>query len=74
MDKEKLMKPVPIHRGMTFGFYARNGYFGLPEARQQVDKMKELNIEWICVVSTVLPVVSPKYRISIFLTPVGAVT
>jgi hypothetical protein len=54
MDKEKLMKPVPIHRGMTFGFYARNGYFGLPEARQQVDKMKELNIEWICVVSTVL--------------------
>lgn len=47
-------KTVPVHRGMTFGFYARNGYFGSAEARQQVDKMKELNIEWVCLVSTVL--------------------
>lgn len=46
--------PLPIHRGMTFGFYARNGYFGSPEARQQVDKMAALNIQWVCLVSTVL--------------------
>jgi hypothetical protein len=39
---------------MTFGFYARNGYFGSPVARQQVDKMKELNIEWVCVLTTVM--------------------
>lgn len=39
---------------MTFGFYACNGYFGSAETRQQVDKMKELNIEWVCLVSTVL--------------------
>lgn len=45
---------VPVHRGMTFGFYARNGYFGSPEARQQVDRMKALNIEWVCLVSIVM--------------------
>ena len=43
-----------MHRGMSFGFYARNGYFGSPEARLQVDKMKDLNIKWVCVISTVL--------------------
>ena len=48
------MSIADIHRGMTFGFYARNGYYGSAEARQQVDRMKELNIEWICLVSTVL--------------------
>ena len=43
-----------VHRGMTFGFYARNGYYGSPEARAQVDKMAALNIKWVCLVATVL--------------------
>lgn len=49
-----MQEPYPIHRGMTFGFYARNGYFSSEEARQQVDKMAALNIQWVCLVSTVL--------------------
>lgn len=49
------MPPLPpIHRGMTFGFYARNGYFGSETARRQVDKMAALNIDWVCLVATVL--------------------
>lgn len=47
-------RPIPIHRGMTFGFYARNGYFGSAEARAEIPKMKSLNIEWVCLVATVL--------------------
>ncbi len=47
-------KPYPIHRGMTFGFYARNGYFGSAAAREQVTKMAGLNIDRVCVVATVL--------------------
>lgn len=39
---------------MTFGFYARNGYFGSSEARAQVEKMAALNINWVCLVVTVL--------------------
>ncbi len=54
-DKNETMsKKIPIHRGMTFGFYARNGYYGSEEARKQVDRMKDVNIEWVCVISTVL--------------------
>jgi len=41
---------LPIHRGMTFGFYARNGYFGSEEALAQIPRMKSLNIEWVCLV------------------------
>jgi hypothetical protein len=43
--RSETAKNVPIHRGVTFGFYARNGYYGSAEARQQVDRMKELNYE-----------------------------
>ncbi len=45
---------APFFKGMTFGFYARNGYFSSPEAKVQVDKMAALGVEWICLVSTVL--------------------
>ncbi len=48
------MNPVPLHRGMTFGFYARNGYYGSAQARQEVDRMASLNIQWVCLVATVL--------------------
>lgn len=45
---------TPIHRGMTFGFYARNGYYGSKQARVEVDRMATLNINWVCVVVTVM--------------------
>ena len=51
---EIIKAPVPLHRGMNFGYYARNGYFGSAEARRQVDKMKALSVEWVCLISTVL--------------------
>jgi len=40
--------------GMTFGFYARNGYYSSDQARIEVDRMQELGINWVCVVATVL--------------------
>jgi hypothetical protein len=46
--------PVPIHRGMTLGFYARNGWYSSAAAEQAVERMAALGIEWVCVVSTVL--------------------
>ena len=45
---------LKLHRGMTFGYYARNGYYGSERARHEVDKMKALNIEWVCVVCIVM--------------------
>ena len=45
---------VDLHRGMTFGYYARNGYYSSPQARVDVDKMKALNIEWVCVIAIVM--------------------
>jgi len=44
----------PIQRGMTFGYYARNGYYSTKDARKEVDHMCELNIDSVCVVATVL--------------------
>jgi len=41
-------------KGMTFGFYARNGYYSSQDARTDVDRMAEMGIEWICLVSTVM--------------------
>ena len=45
---------IPIHRGMTFGYYARNGYYSSAAARQEVDRMASLNIDWVCLVAIVL--------------------
>jgi hypothetical protein len=39
---------------MTFGYYARNGYYRSPAARLEVDRMAALNIEWVCLVVIVL--------------------
>ncbi|MEX0774435.1 MAG: hypothetical protein WD042_01850 [Phycisphaeraceae bacterium] len=45
---------VPIHRGVTFGFYARNGYFETDAARTEVDRMADINVRWVCLVATVM--------------------
>lgn len=44
---------LPIHRGVTVGFFARNGYHGSEQARREVDRMVETNVEWACLVVTV---------------------
>lgn len=54
MNSHTLQQPVPLHRGMTFGFYARNGYYGSEQARREVDKMAQLNIQWVCLVVIVM--------------------
>ncbi|WP_334319065.1 hypothetical protein OH491_22280 [Termitidicoccus mucosus] len=45
---------IPIHRGMTYGYYARNGYYGSAAAKTDVDRMATLNIDWVCLVVTVM--------------------
>lgn len=42
-----------VHRGVNFGFYARNGYYATREARREVDRMAELGVNWICLIATV---------------------
>lgn len=41
-----------IHRGVTFGFCARNGYYESPAARLEVDRMADLGVRWVCLVVT----------------------
>ncbi len=48
------MNPLPIQRGVNFGFYARNGYYSTEKARIEVDRMRECNVSHVCVISTVL--------------------
>ena len=43
-----------IHRGVTFGFYARNGVLSSPWALQQVEKMAALNIRWVVLTPIVM--------------------
>jgi hypothetical protein len=42
-----------IHRGVTFGLFAENGYLASREARLEVDRMADLGVTWVCVVPTV---------------------
>ncbi len=48
------MTSLRIHRGVNFGFYARNGYYSSEKARLEVDRMKECNVSHVCVIATVL--------------------
>ena len=45
---------APFFKGMTYGFYARNGYYSSPQARTDVDRMADLGIEWVCLVAIVM--------------------
>lgn len=47
------MKTI-YYKGMTFGYYARNGYFANPAARREVDRIAEIGTGWICLVCTVM--------------------
>lgn len=48
--------PIPGGRffSPTFGFYARNGYFGSPQARVEAERIASLGFNWVCIVATVL--------------------
>jgi hypothetical protein len=46
--------PNEVHRGMTFGFYARNGYFGSDAAQEEVTRMADLGIRWVVLIATVM--------------------
>ena len=41
-------------KGVTFGYYGRNGFFSSKIAREHVDHIAELNIPWVCLISTVM--------------------
>ncbi len=54
-----------VHRGVTFGFYARNGVFSSQWALDQVQKMVDLNINWVVLIATVMqdtPYSDTQYR------------
>jgi hypothetical protein len=41
---------APIHRGMSFGFWARAGYFASPAAAEAVDRMADTGIDHVCLI------------------------
>ncbi len=43
-----------VQRGVTFGFYARNGVLGSEWAFREVDKMAELNVDHVVLTPTVM--------------------
>jgi len=43
-----------VMRGVTFGFYARNGVLGSDWAKNEVDKMIETGVEWVVLCPTVM--------------------
>ncbi len=43
-----------LHRGVTFGFYARNGVLGSPWAFEQADWMRQLNVRWVVLTPIVM--------------------
>lgn len=45
---------MEFFQGVTFGYYGRNGYFSSAKAKQEVDKIAELGIPWVCLVSTIM--------------------
>lgn len=44
----------PVQRGVTFGFYARNGVLGSAWARREVDRMVELNVNAVVLTPIVM--------------------
>lgn len=42
------------HLGVTFGFYAKNGYFSSAKAREEVDEIAKTGANWVVLVVTVM--------------------
>lgn len=49
----RMKMKVPFQRGVTFGFYARRGVYSSPWAKEQIRKMKQLNVEYVALIATV---------------------
>ena len=47
------MIPDGMQWGVTFGFYATNGYFGSVEAKAEIDAIARAGATWVTVVPTV---------------------
>jgi hypothetical protein len=43
-----------LHCGVTFGFYARNGYFSTKAAKEEIDAIVACNVKWIALTPTVM--------------------
>ncbi|MDR1283469.1 MAG: hypothetical protein LBK99_22010 [Opitutaceae bacterium] len=43
-----------LHRGMSFGYLARRGYYATPEAAAQVDRMAALGVTWVALMTSVI--------------------
>ncbi|MGN1121246.1 MAG: glycoside hydrolase family 113, partial [Eubacteriales bacterium] len=43
-----------LHKGVTFGFYARNGYYASEQARKEVERMALDGVNWVVLVVTVM--------------------
>ena len=43
-----------MFKGVTFGYYAKNGYLGSEKARLEIDRIAELKVPWVCLVVTVM--------------------
>ena len=43
-----------LHKGMSFGYLAKRGYFNTPEALAQVDRMAELGVTWVALMASVM--------------------
>ncbi len=52
MDKKTALSE--LHCGVTFGFYARCGWFETEEARAQVDAMADTGVRWVVLTPTVM--------------------
>ena len=43
-----------MFKGVTFGYYGRNGYYSSEKARREIDHIAELGIPWVCLISTIM--------------------
>lgn len=43
-----------LHRGMSFGYLARRGYYASPEGLAQVDRMAALGVTWVALMVSVM--------------------
>lgn len=45
---------MEFYKGVTFGYYGRNGYFSSEKAKREADKIAALGVPWVCLISTVM--------------------
>ncbi|AHF90739.1 hypothetical protein OPIT5_11540 [Opitutaceae bacterium TAV5] len=43
-----------LHRGVSFGYLAKRGYYATPEAAAQVDRMAALGVTWVALMTSVI--------------------